>query len=139
MRRTPYPGSGGREARSLLPLLLSPSSTTPFFPRLGLLPNPYWHHPHLQHPWVRPQTLLPGQIWGVLHLLMPKHKVLRDWMMRWTHNPHFSQKSHLPVTPGAKFGWFLFPNKPVTLLKAGSWDAIWLQWPCLDKDFQVLH
>lgn len=40
-----------------------PPSPSRFFPSLGLPPNPCWCNPHLPHPWVQPQTLLPVQIW----------------------------------------------------------------------------
>lgn len=74
MQRTLCRVSGGQEAR----FLLSPLLPLLFSCCLGLFPSPPWHHPHLQHPWVQPQTLLLGQIWVFFHLLIPKHKVLRN-------------------------------------------------------------
>lgn len=64
----------GERPGPYFPLSLPPLSPPLFFPCLGFPSNPPWHHPHLQHPWVQPQPLLPGQIWVFFIFVIPSTK-----------------------------------------------------------------
>lgn len=103
-----------------------PPSPSFFSPAWGFPPIPVGATPICHIPGYSLRPFCQGKFGGFFHLLMPKHKVLRNWLMHRAQNPHFSQKSHLPVTLGAKFQCFFPKQAGVT---AGSWDAMGLQGP----------
>lgn len=86
-----------------------PPSPHPFFPEFGASPNPCWHDPHLPHPWVQPQTLLPGQFWGFFStFLCPKFKELDDAL---SPEPLFLSKIPSPCHSWSQIWVVFFPKQ----------------------------